>query len=143
MNENRKKFPWYNEGGDQIEYQNKDIAAVAEWIDPFLTILRDYEDNSIVGAVLCEVKHWIDGEKVELTAEQKIEMHKKLEAIFGKMEPDKFDLIELAYDAFNKLRGEGKCWCGVSMGHPLMKSHGEGCELAQKFVREVREEGMV
>jgi hypothetical protein len=52
--------PWYNEAGDQLEYQSADEAFVGEWINPYLTLYRSLEDNRIIGFAVGGVKGAIE-----------------------------------------------------------------------------------
>lgn len=46
------KTPWYNKDGQQIEHHSVDDEGVAEYIDPWLSVIRDVETKKITGAVI-------------------------------------------------------------------------------------------
>lgn len=132
----RKRLPWYNQSGDMIQYQNEDVTPVGDWIDPFLTILRD-TDGKIIGAELCDVRHWIDGYKRTLTVEEELKVHAQLEKIFGKMKVEEHILLDLATAVIKGLDRGGDCWCSDTARSLVDREHTKVCELAYKFIDEV------
>lgn len=87
-----KPFVFYNKVGDQLEVKWSEVAPVAEWINPSLTLLRDPEDEKkvigveIMGFRQCFVHGGIRidpdyDESSPLTKEEEEELDSKLKEL--------------------------------------------------------------
>lgn len=91
-----KPSVWYNETGDQLEVLWSDEAYFAQWKNEYLTLLRSVDDEKkIIGIEITNFRRAFlfaglrfdrEYDEAPLTSEEKEEVEKKLQEVFGKME---------------------------------------------------------
>lgn len=52
----------------------------------------------------------------------------------------KYNTIEETVIEMLDLLKRGECWCGMSIGHPLIRDHSEGCKLAKELYAKLKDD---